>query len=209
MSVSKTLTEGWSNSAHKWRGSVSSLAEPGESLLFGLLGALLLLMICSGCSSHPKNPFSTGDQNQNDTTQNPNDSAQYGSLYFATNSSTPWIKTGTVRVENGVILVDNQTSDTIRCSCRLDSMVNFGTAITLAFLWQGGAASGAEYDFMISSDGTNWDRVPYASNGSGWMAGRFFFLMNQTEPVTFRFDFTMPPGGVARIVQVRGYGKGG
>jgi len=173
-----------------------------------VVALLTCVLIGSGCSSDPKLPTDTGTPD--DTTGqggsgNNGGLGQYGTLYFQSNAGTSWLTEPSTSVLNGVLLAENESSDTLLRSIIYDGRITFGVYNNLYFLWRGGVSGNAVISFYVSSDGLHWQSTSYFPDGDWQVASHVLFTAG--TPLTFRFEFKLPPGGRVRITDVRAYGK--
>ncbi len=171
-------------------------------LLFGLGNFV------SGCSSEPRSPTAT--QNPDTTGQGGGNGggnlSGYGTLYFQSSPTTRWLTNLSTSVSNGVLLAENESADTLITSIALDGAIAFGNKRNLYFLWRVGVTGNTVITFYVSSDGIHWQNAPFHPD-SDWQVAPHILFTADGVPITFKFEFKIPPGGRARLTEVRAYGK--
>ncbi len=164
-------------------------------------------LLAAGCDSNPRTPTSARDP---DTTgqggNNGGGLERYGTLYFLSGLTTRWQVQFPASVLNGVLLAENESGDTVICSITYDGRITFGQKRNLTFLWRGGVSGNTVIFFYVSSDGVHWQNAPYHPD-SDWQAAQHVLFSEDGIPLTFKFEFRVPPGGRARITEVRAYGR--
>ncbi len=172
--------------------------------IFILVGSLVTI----GCDSNPRSP--TSSNNPDTTGQGGNNGggnlAVYGTMFFQSSISTRWLVELPATVVNGVLLGENESSDTLTASITYNGRISFGQKKNLTFLWRGGVSGNTVIQFYVSSDGIHWQNAPYHPD-SDWQAAPHVLFTEDGIPLTFKFTFKIPPGGRVRLTEVRAYGK--
>jgi len=177
--------------------------------------AIAVLVVCIGCEKGVKNPTyspdttGTGDTTgAGDTTGN-GGGGNYGTLYFQMGAATRWKLDGTARVSQGALVSDNDSQtpgDTAYGSATLLDPVDFGDSRGLTFTWRGGTSNDASYRFFISDTiSGRWQEAPYHTNSSDIEEARISIYLEPGD-IYCRYEFTLPPQGQARVLDIRGYG---
>lgn len=187
--------------------SIQNNSLEGETLKTKLLTIILILfaLVFSGCSSSPRTPVTAFDP---DTTEQGNGGNldEHGTLFFKSNAATRWVTDLRTSVSEGVLLAENESADTVVGYIKLDGTIVFADKTDLTFVWRGGVSGNTLVYFYISSDGVHWQNAPYLLV-SDWQTAPHVLFSSEGIPLTFKFEFRMPPGGRARITEVRAYGK--